>query len=174
MMRIYQKRFSYFTSPNSFYPEKIIKSDPPDFGFRQTKQKATNEGNRESSKEEIGELKEFARECGRGVRQENVRSKTKELTGTLPYAISVRPAVITTVDSHEDIVAECQEQELINSVTRSRPVVRVTAIYQKDDVIAVRHNRRRETCPYWLAVLAEDIHLEVSTSEFVKLNIHPR
>ena len=28
MMRIYQKHFSYFTCPNSFYPERIINSDP--------------------------------------------------------------------------------------------------------------------------------------------------
>ena len=86
MIRINQKDFSYFTGPNLFYPEKIIKRDPPDFSSRQTKQKETQEENRESNKEEIEELKEFAREYGRGMRQENVRSKTKELTGTLPYA----------------------------------------------------------------------------------------
>ena len=33
-------------------------------------------------------MREFAGEYGRGVRQENVRSKAKELTGTLPYALS--------------------------------------------------------------------------------------
>ena len=47
MMRIYQRHFSYFTCPNSFYPERIINSDPPDFGLRQTKQMATHEGNQE-------------------------------------------------------------------------------------------------------------------------------
>ena len=40
-------------------------------------------------------MRDFVREYGRGVRQENVRSKTKELTGTLPYALSMRPAEIT-------------------------------------------------------------------------------
>ena len=34
-------------------------------------------------------MREFAGEYGRGVRQENVRSKAKELTGTLPYALVV-------------------------------------------------------------------------------------
>ena len=170
MMRIYQKHFSYFTCPNSFYPERIINSDPPDFGLRQTKQMATHEGNQELTKEDVEELKDFAREYGRGVRQDNVRSKTKELNGTLPYALSFRPTVIPTVDTNEDVVAACQEQEL-NLVTRSHPVVRVTAIYQKDDVIAVRHNRRSETCPFWLAVLAEDVHLDVNTSEFVKRTV---
>jgi len=35
-------------------------------------------------------MREFVGEYGKGVRQENVRSKTKELTGTLPYALSMR------------------------------------------------------------------------------------
>ena len=39
-------------------------------------------------------MREFVGEYGKGVRQENVRSKTKELTGTLPYAFSMRPSVI--------------------------------------------------------------------------------
>ena len=125
MMRIYQKHFSYFTCPNSFYPERIINSDPPDFGLRQTKQMATHEGNQELTKEDVEELKEFAREYGRGVRQDNVRSMTKELTGTLPYALSLRPTVIPTVDTNEDVVTACQEQEL-NLVTRSHPVVTKT------------------------------------------------
>jgi len=30
MLRIYQKHFFYFTGPNSYYPEKIIKSDSPE------------------------------------------------------------------------------------------------------------------------------------------------
>ena len=68
MMRIYQKDFSYFAGPNLFYSEKIIKRGPPDFNSRQTKQRATQEENRESNKEEIEELKEFASEYGRGVR----------------------------------------------------------------------------------------------------------
>ena len=90
-------------------------------------------------------------------------SKTKEITGTLSYALSFRPTVtIPTVDTNEDVVATCQEQELY-LVTRSHPVVRVTAIYQKDDVIAVRHNRRSDTFPFWLTVLAEDVHLDANT-----------
>ena len=38
-------------------------------------------------------MREFAGEYGRGVRQENVRSKAKELTGTLPYALVVLVSV---------------------------------------------------------------------------------
>ena len=44
MMRIYQKSFSYFTRPNSFCPEKIINSDPPDMESRVTKQSVASKG----------------------------------------------------------------------------------------------------------------------------------
>ena len=44
MMRIYQKSFSYFTRPNSFCPEKIINSDPPETESRATKQSVASKG----------------------------------------------------------------------------------------------------------------------------------
>ena len=52
-------------------------------------------------------MREFVGEYGKGVRQENVRSKTKELTCTLPYALSMRPSVITasSVDC-QDVTTE--------------------------------------------------------------------
>ena len=54
-------------------------------------------------------MREFVREYGKGVRQENVRSKTKELTGTLPYALSMRPFLITASSQDgQDITAACQ------------------------------------------------------------------
>ena len=40
--------------------------------------------------------------------QENVRSKTKEITGTIPCALSMRPAAVTPSDEVNDIVSECQ------------------------------------------------------------------
>ena len=85
---------------------------------------AANEGNREQRRREAEILTEFA-EYGRGVRHENIQSKTKELTGTLPYAISLRPAVIAVVNSEEDVVAERQ--------VRSVSVVRFTWLNQTDD-----------------------------------------
>ena len=92
---IYQKDFSYFTGPNSFYPEKIIKGEPPKIKTRPPSSQQTEGRNSSGSKEEdtIPEtvMRAFAGEYGRGVRQENVRSKTKELTGTLPYALSMCP-----------------------------------------------------------------------------------
>ena len=50
MLRIYQKDFSYFTGPNSFYPEKIIKGEPPNIKRRPSKQSRISEGT--GSKEE--------------------------------------------------------------------------------------------------------------------------
>ena len=93
--RIYQKDFSYFTGPNSFYPEKIIKGEPSNIKTRPPSSQQTEGRNSSGSKEENtmreNVMREFAGEYGRGVRQENVRSKTKELTGTLPYALSMCP-----------------------------------------------------------------------------------
>ena len=44
-----------------------------------------------------------------GVRQENVRSKMKELTGTLPYALSMCPTTITaSLEESEDVTTACQ------------------------------------------------------------------
>ena len=41
-------------------------------------------------------------------------------------------------------------------------------VYRKDDVVAVRHNQRREVSPYWLAVLLEDIQVKVDGGNFVR------
>ena len=41
-------------------------------------------------------------------------------------------------------------------------------VYRKDDVVAVRHNQRREVSPYWLAVLLEDIQVKVDGGNFVQ------
>ena len=93
MLRINQKDFSYFTGPNLFYREKIIKGEPPNISMRPNKQSAITEGTG-SKEEDISRetvMREFAGEYGRGIRQENVRSKTKELTGTIPCALSMCP-----------------------------------------------------------------------------------
>ena len=89
-------------------------------------------------------MREFAGEYGRGVRQENVRSKTKELTGTLSCALSILSMCPTTttasLEESEDVTTACQVVDA-NVALRST-AVRVQTIYQKDDLLAVRHNRR--------------------------------
>ena len=78
-------------------------------------------------------MREFAEEYGRGVRQENVRSKTKELT----YALSMCPTTITTsLEESEDVTTACQVVDA-NVALRST-AVRVQTIYQKDTTVEER------------------------------------
>ena len=112
MLHIYQKDFSYFTGPSSFYPEKIIIGEPPNIKTRPSKQSAITEGTG-SKEEDTTVMREFAGEYGRGVRQENVPSKTKVLTGTLPYTLSMCPTTITastaaSLEKSEDVTTACK------------------------------------------------------------------
>lgn len=112
----------------------------------------------------------MVREYGKGVRQENVRSKTKGLTGTLPYALSMRPTTITaTSEECQDVTTACQIVD--GNVQLRGRTVRVQTIYHKEDVVAVRHDRRREISPFWLAVLLEDVQVEVSDGNFLRQKV---
>ena len=145
MLRIYQKNFSYFTRPNSFCPEKIIKGEPPNIKRRPNKQSQIikGTGSKEEDKRREVVMRGFVGENGKGVRQENVRSKTKELTGTLPYSLSMRPSVITvsSEDGH-DVTTACQIEDA-NVVLQGR-TVRVQTIYDNKDVVAVRQPQKRD------------------------------
>ena len=73
-------------------------------------------------------MREFAGDYGRGVRQENVRSKTKELTGILPYALSTCPTNITgSLEESEDVTTACQVVDA--NVALRRTAVRVQTVY---------------------------------------------
>ena len=115
-------------------------------------------------------MREFVGEYGKGVRQENVRSKTKELTGTLPYALSMCSSVITasSEDCH-DVTTACQIEDA-NEVLQAG-TVRVQTVYHNKDVVAVRHNRRREISPFWLAILLQDVQLEVDGGNFLRKKV---
>ena len=115
-------------------------------------------------------MREFVGENGKGVRQENVRSKTKELTGTLPYAQSMRPSVITaSSEDYHYVTTTCQIEDA-NVVLQGR-TVRVQTVYHNKDVVAVRHNRRREISPFWLAILLQDVQLEVDGGNFLRKKV---
>ena len=168
MLRIYQKDFSYFTGP-----EKIIIGEPPNIKTRLNKQSAITEGTG-SKKEDITVMRKFAGEYGRGERQENVRSKTKVLTGTLPYTLSMCATTITasnaaSLEKSEDVTTACQVVDA--NVALRTTAVRVQTIYQKDDILAVRHSRRREISPFWLAVLLEDVQIEVNGGNVVQQRV---
>ena len=135
--------------PNSFYPEKIMKGKPLSIKkwpnkhavnyrqrIRMQKKRTKNENLR------CENLSEY----GKGIRQENVRSKTKELSGSLPYALSVRPTLIT-VSSEEcqDVTTACQIVDANGTLRAQARNVRVQTIYYKQDIIIpVRHDQRRE------------------------------
>ena len=118
-------------------------------------------------------MREFAGEYGRGVRKENVRSKAKELTGTLPYALSslsMCPTTITaSLEESEDVTQPAKLWMLMwHCGVR---LYGLQTIYQNDDILAVRHNRRREISPFWLAVLLEDVQIEVNGGNFVQQKV---
>ncbi|XP_048584560.1 uncharacterized protein LOC125567864 [Nematostella vectensis] len=171
MLRIYQKHFTYFTGPNSFYPEKIISGDPPSLMQRPSKKTQTKEGTGDETEDRrrAETMREFTREYGRGVRQANVRAKTKELTGTLPYSLSMLPDRIETgSDDVLDFVSEARSTVTVNDTGGS---TRVQVLYYKDEIVAVRHDRRRDASPYWLAVMMEDVLVIAASGRFQKNSV---
>ena len=83
----------------------------------------------------------------------------------------MRPAEITAPLEAEDddVSAACQIVDT-NRATGGRNV-RIKIIYRKEDVIAVRHNRRREISPYWLAVLLEDVEVHSDGDTFLRNSV---
>jgi hypothetical protein len=73
---------------------------------RATKQSVASKGSgeRDNDKRREEVMREFVSEYGRGVRQENVRSKKKKITGTLPYSLSMKPATVT---ASEEVRTSC-------------------------------------------------------------------
>ena len=96
------RRISHISlGPIHFIRRKLSKVNPQSIKMRPNKQSEITEGTGSKEEEDIRRetvLREFAWEYGRSIRQENVRSKTKELTGTLPCALSMCPTTI--VPSH--------------------------------------------------------------------------
>ena len=77
----------------------------------------------------------------------------------------MRPAAVTPPNEVNDIVSECQTVNA-PSVNPGNSVP-VKVLYCSDDVVAVRHNLRREVSPYWLAILLEGyIYVEAESRRF--------
>ena len=97
--------------------------------------------------------------------------KTKELTATLLYALSVCTTTITaSLEESEDVTTACQVVDA-NLALRSTavrvqtpPFTRKTTCWQYTD------NRRREISSFWLAAL-EDVQIEVNGSIFVQQRV---
>jgi len=72
-------------------------------------------------------------------------------------------------EESEDVTTACQVVDAI--VALRSTAVRVQTIYQKDDILAVRYNCRRQISPFWLAVLLEDVQIEVNGGNFVQQRV---
>ncbi|RMX47396.1 hypothetical protein pdam_00018745 [Pocillopora damicornis] len=78
----------------------------------------------------------------------------------------MRPSVITaSSEDYHDVTTACQIEDA-NVVLQGR-TVRVQTVYQNKDVVTVRHNCRREISPFWLAILLQDVQLEVDGGNFL-------
>ena len=102
-------------------------------------------------------LQSFAKEFGRGVRQQRTRGKTKERAGTLPLALSMfrRNA---SAHGEVDLLKEVQGSE--GQTTLQGAAEEYEIIYSKGDVVALKHNYKRYIIPLFLAVLLKDLHLK--------------
>ena len=137
---MYWGHFHYFTGPNSYYPKKVMDSSPP------PKPPVTliEEGIAKMTLEETREMRDFATSLRRSVRHHSVREKSKEDTGHLPYAITFsfqerEPSskIETTALMEGQNDALQQERELPS-------LLQCEVYFKSKEVIAVKHNRRRE------------------------------
>ena len=78
----------------------------------------------------------------------------------------MRPAAVTPSDKVNDIVSECQTVNAPNINPGNS--VQVKVLYCRNDIVAVRHNLRREPSPYWLTILLEDICVQAESRWFVR------
>ena len=108
-------------------------------------------GGKGATKEGIAELCERIRT---GVRQQRTRGKTKERACTLPLALSMfrRNA---SAHGEVDLLKEVQGSDGQTTVQDAAEEYEI--IYSKGDVVALKHNYKRYTIPFFLAVLLKDL-----------------
>ena len=79
----------------------------------------------------------------------------------------MRPTVIiASLEEDHDTTAAYQTVDAPDEMGGRN--VRVQVIYQKEDVVVVRHNRRREVSPYWLAIVLEDVQVKANDGNFLR------
>ena len=95
-------------------------------------------------------MQSFAKEFGRGVRQQRTRGKTKERAGTLPLALRMfrRDA---SAYGEVDLLKEVQGSEGQTTVQDAAEEYEI--IYSKGDVVVLKHNYKRYIIPFFLVVL---------------------
>lgn len=161
--KTYQSSFVFYTGPQSHYVQRRLHAKEPTW-LRQRSQKTVtttpgndaNEDNDHQDKEtlrsEAREMRLFAKEFGRGVRQQRARGKTKENAGTLPLALGMmrrkgRPP--TSINITEEFQS-LQEQNGETQTVQPHLVV-----YCKGDVVVLKHECKRYLEPFCLLSCAK-------------------
>ena len=85
-------------------------------------------------------LQSFAKELGRGVRQQRTRGKTKESAGTLLLVLSMFRRNESAY-REVDLLKEVQGSEGQTTVQDAAEEYEI--IYSKGDVVALKHNYKR-------------------------------
>ena len=119
------------------------------------KEDVVEETSAEEKERQRKALQSFAKEFGRGVRQQRTRGKTKERAGTLPLALSMfrRNA---SAHGEVDLLKEVQGSE--GKTVVQDAVEEYEIIYSKGDVVALKHNYKRHIIPFFIAVLLKDLY----------------
>ena len=165
VQKIYNSSFSMYTGRQSHYTERKINKMEPEWLYDRARKRQENFREEDSTENDVlrveaRELRVFATEFGRGVRQQRVRDKTKERAGTSPLALSMMRRVVSPgTDSVPDMIEELgnldEEQAEATPTIDTRLV-----LFSKGDVVAVKHNWKRYLEPFFLALelLREDLH----------------
>ncbi|PFX11911.1 hypothetical protein AWC38_SpisGene24212 [Stylophora pistillata] len=109
----------------------------------------------------------YAYRKARCVEDDMLHIYQKDFTG--PNSFYSEKIIKASLEESEDVTTACQVMDA-NVALRST-AVRVQTTYEKDNILAVRHNRRREISPFWLAVLLEDVQLQVNGGNFVQQRV---
>ncbi|KAL9958850.1 hypothetical protein ACROYT_G035920, partial [Oculina patagonica] len=152
--KMYRGQFHYYTGPKSYYPNKVIDACPPPISQVLHLETAMEK----LSLEDKQQLREFATTFGKSVRQHTVRDKSKEDTGHLPYQISFctqqrEPGSTVTTAS---LLGELNPEEN-NGPRNQQTHVQYEVLFHAQEVLAVKHARRREQFSFFLAVLLKDL-----------------
>ena len=156
--RLYQSSLTFYTGPQSHHTHRKLGLKAPEW-LRKSHGKSNEDVDEETSAEEKERQKKalqgFAKEFGRGIRQQRTRGKTKERPGTLPPALSV---FRRNASAHGEVDQLKEVQGSEGQTTVHDAVEEYEIIFSKGDVVTLKHNYKRYIIPFFLAVLSEDLH----------------
>ena len=162
--RMYIGHFHYFTGPKSYYPDKVMNSFPPP----KPAISLIEDGMEKLTLDDGKELKEFAVSLGKSVRQHNVRDKSKEDTGHLPYPVSFSlqqretgsNVLTSTLLEGQSDTQQMDQEDLL----RRQTVLQCDILFKVEEIVAVKHGRRREQWGFYLALFLKDLLIKYKTA----------